>query len=119
RGPVLRVEGEGHQRSERVLLVGGRRLTRERLLVARARGRDVAAILQQAREREDRRRVAALERDRSLVGADGVFRTPIGLVDAGERDGRSVLLGAALRRARLEVLLERREVAVLVAIKLR
>ena len=73
--PVLVVEGDLHQRPERLLLVRLHGLERERPLVARARQRGLAALLVQARQREQRRGVVALDGDRALVRGHRVLAT--------------------------------------------
>src|SRR5439155_25867961 len=63
---------------------------------------DVAAVLEQAREGEDRGRLARAQADRFLVRLDRIVRATIELVDPGEGDGRGVLVGAARGGALLE-----------------
>ncbi len=118
-GPVLRVEGERHQRAERLLLVGRRRLERERLFEARARRRGVAAILMRVSQGEHGARVVRLERDRALVRLHRVVDSPFDLVHARERHDRGVLRRARGPRALLEVGDEVLEAPVLLAIELR
>ena len=119
RRPVLLVERDGHDAADRLLLVGLRREQRQRLLVAGARLGEVPPVLVEARERLDRHGIRALDGDGLLVGLDGVVGAAVDLVEAREGDGRRVLVGARLRRARLEVDHQLRDVAVALAVELR
>jgi hypothetical protein len=93
---ILRVEREHHERAHALLFVGRHRLQCERFFVTLARAGDVAAVLEEPRQGEQRDGVAILQADRFFVGLDRVVGPPVRLVDAGERHGRGVLLGSRL-----------------------
>jgi hypothetical protein len=70
------------------------------------------------RERHDRAGIVLLQRDCPLIHFRGVFEASIELIDSGEPDRGSVLVGARIACAFLEVGYERAEIAVAVAVKL-
>ncbi len=119
RVPVFLIERDAHQRTKSLLLVRLHRLNGECLLVKGPRGREVSPVMMNLCERQDGRRVPGFQRDRPSVRRDGVVRSAVDLVEAGEGHRCRVLVRPRLRGPRLEVRYQPCRVPVVVAVELR
>ncbi len=117
--PIFLVERERHERAKGLLLVGARGLHGQALLEPGAGGPEIAAVLQQPREREDCVGVVRLECDGLFVGAYGLVGAPIEPVKTRKGYRRRVLLGPWLLRAAFEVCHELGDAPVSLSVKLR
>jgi hypothetical protein len=101
--PVAAVEGDVHQRAERLLPIRGHGLNFERLFVASAGLRDISTLPEQASEGEEARGVGRFERERGFVGGHRLVRTPCEVVEPRERDRGRMGVGSGLLGPAFEV----------------